>query len=105
MKDEIQLSVSHDRIRAFCEKWKIIEFAFFGSVLTDAFRPDSDVDVLVDFAADAEWGLFDMVHMEDELRALFGRKVDLLTRRGVLASENYLMRQSILSGARTVYAA
>jgi predicted nucleotidyltransferase len=102
---EPKIPIDRDKIAAFCQKWKIVEFSLFGSVLTDEFRPDSDVDVMVEFAEDAKWGLFDMVHMEDELKEFFGRHVDLLTRRSVTDSENYLMRRSILSGTRTFYAA
>lgn len=101
---EPRISIDRKQIAAFCQKWKITEFSLFGSVLTDAFRPDSDVDVMVEFAKDAEWGLFDMVDMEEELKQIFGRHVDLLTKRSVVRSENYLMRKSILAGARTIYA-
>ena len=72
------------------------EFAFFGSVLRDDFGPDSDVDVLVSFAPAARHGLFDLVRMEDELRATFGRDVDLVTRRAVERSTNAWRRQSVL---------
>jgi hypothetical protein len=102
---EPRIPIDYEKIKTFCEKWKITEFSLFGSVLTDDFRPDSDVDVLVTFAEDAHWGLFDLVDMEDELKVIFARDVDLLTRRSVVRSENYLMRRSILSGVRTVYAA
>jgi uncharacterized protein len=105
MTGEPHIALDHDAIKAFCEKWKIREFALFGSVLTDEFRPDSDVDVMVEFADDAHWGLFDLVHMEDELKEMFGREVDLVTRRSITQSENYLMRRSILAGTRTFYAA
>lgn len=50
------------------------------------------------------WTLFDLVHMEDELAAIFGRKVDLVERAGVEASENYIRRRSILKSAQTIYA-
>jgi len=58
-------------------------------VLTDDFRPDSDIDVLVTFEEDSKHALFDLVHMEDELKQIFGREVDLLTLRGVEQSRNY----------------
>ena len=67
----------------FCQRWQITEFAFFGSVLRDDVGHDSDVDVLVSFAPDARHTLFDLVHMEDELRGIFGRDVDLVTRPSV----------------------
>jgi uncharacterized protein len=100
-----RIPIDYDRIKAFCEKWQIVEFALFGSVLTDAFRPDSDVDVLVEFTPEAPWTLLDMVDMEEELKAMFGREVDLLTRSSVNQSENHRMRKSILSNTRSLYAA
>lgn len=102
---EPRIPIDQEKIAAFCEKWKVVEFSLFGSVLTDEFRPDSDVDVMVEFEKDAHPTLFSMVDMEDELTELFGRKVDLLTRRSVVSDENYIMRKSILSNTRVVYAA
>jgi hypothetical protein len=92
------------KIADFCQRWKITEFGLFGSVLRDDFRPDSDVDVLVTFDPDAHRTLFDMVDMQDELEAIFGRKVDLLSKRGVECSRNYLRRKAILNSAQTIYA-
>ena len=101
----VGIEVDRQKIAEFCEKWKITEFSLFGSVLTDDFRPDSDVDVLVRFGPDAHWSLFDMVGMELELQDLFGRKVDLVSRRGVEASRNPLRRAAILSSAQVIHAA
>jgi predicted nucleotidyltransferase len=98
------IAISRDKITNFCQRWKIIEFAFFGSMLRDDFRPDSDIDVLVTFAPDAQWSLFDHVDIQDELEALFGRKVDLVSRRGIERSRNYIRRKSILGSAEVVYA-
>jgi predicted nucleotidyltransferase len=92
-----------DRLAAFCDRWDVIEFSLFGSILRDDFRADSDVDVLVDFAAGARRTLFDLVAMELELIELFGRDVDLLTRGGIESSSNYLRRQEILSSVRSIY--
>ena len=99
-----RIEVPRDRIQAFCRKWKVTELCLFGSVLRDDFGPDSDVDVLVTFADDARWGLFDLGRMEDELRDLFGREVDLVTRRAVDESRNWIRRQHILDHLETVYA-
>jgi len=63
------------------------------------------VDVLVSFEPSAGWTLFDVVRMRDELRGIFGRDVDLLTRRGVEMSRNPYRKDSILSSAEVVYAA
>jgi len=93
------------RLAEFCRKWKITQLALFGSILREDFGPDSDVDVLVSFAPDADWGLFDHVAMEQELSALLGRKVDLVTRRAVERSTNRIRREAILASAEVVYAA
>lgn len=103
MKAKIELP--RDKITVFCKEWKISEFALFGSVLRADFRPDSDVDVLVTFSEDAGHSLFDLVHMEKELETILGRDVDIVTRRGLETSRNYLRRNAILNSAEAVYAA
>lgn len=92
-----------ERIKAFCDRWQIIEFALFGSVLRDDFRPDSDIDVMVQFDADAHPTFFDLSNMEDELKTIFQRDVDLVTRKGIESSRNYLRRQAILSSTQVIY--
>ena len=101
----MKLNLPEDRIAEFCRKWKIVEFALFGSVLRDDFRPDSDVDVLVTFAPGTRVSLFDFPEMQDELGEIFGRPIDLLTRRGVEMSPNPHRRKAILDSARVFYAA
>jgi predicted nucleotidyltransferase len=101
----IQIDLPMEQIADFCQRWKITEFALFGSVLRDDFRPDSDIDVLVTFAPDAEWSLFDHMHAEEELSQLLGRDVDLVSRRAVEESRNYIRRKAILRSARTIYVA
>lgn len=97
------IDIPKERIAEFCKKWKIREFALFGSVLRDDFRSDSDIDVLATFEEDAGHSLFDMVHMEEELEAIFKRGVDLVSRRGLESSQNYIRKNAILSTASTVY--
>jgi predicted nucleotidyltransferase len=99
------ITIDRKTIAVFCAKWKIKELAFFGSVLREDFGPDSDVDVLVTFEPDADWGLLDHVQMQDELSQAFDRTVDLVTRRSVEASENWIRREAILASAELVYAA
>jgi predicted nucleotidyltransferase len=99
-----RISVDTARIAEFCGKWRITELALFGSVLRDDFRTDSDVDVLATFAPDAHTTLFDMVHMQDELEEMLGRKVDLVSRRGIEHSPNYIRRKDILASAEVIYA-
>jgi len=95
----IAIDYDKEKLRDFCRRWKITEFSLFGSVVRDDFGPESDVDVLVTFAADARWTLLDVTDMRDDLQALFGRPVDLLTRRAVEGSLNPIRKTSILSSA------
>jgi uncharacterized protein len=104
-ENKMNIQVSKERIAEFCQKWKIVELSFFGSVLREDFRPDSDVDVLVTFAPDRCYSLFDLVHMEEELEKLLGRKVDLVERRAIEQSENYIRRKHILNSAQAIYVA
>jgi uncharacterized protein len=90
------------RLSEFCRRWRVAEFALFGSVLRNDFRRDSDVDCLATFASDTSWTLFDMTRMQIELEVLFGRKVHLVSRNGLESSRNYLRREAILSSAEVV---
>jgi uncharacterized protein len=92
-----------EKIAEFCHKWQVTEFALFGSVLRDDFRPDSDIDVMVQFNSEAHPTLFDLTYMEDELKILFQRDVDLVTRKGIETSRNYLRRKAILSSTQVIY--
>lgn len=93
-----------EAIADFCRRWDVKEFALFGSVLRESFGPESDVDVLVEFMPSAQPSLFDLAGMQEELEAIFGREVDLLTRRGVRGMSNEIRRRHILESARVIYA-
>lgn len=93
-----------EEIAEFCHKWQVTQFAFFGSVLRDDFRSDSDIDVMVQFHPDAHPTFRTLDQMETELKALFHREVDLITRQGIETSRNYLRRHEILSSAQIIYA-
>jgi uncharacterized protein len=97
------LDLSVEGIAAFCVRWRISELAIFGSVLREDFRPESDVDLLVSFSDTAHWSLTDMVHMQQELQDLIGRPVDLVERKAVELSENYIRRRHILETAEPLY--
>ncbi len=97
---QVMLPISYPELADFCQRWKVTELALFGSVLRDDFRPDSDVDILVSFYPDARWSLFDLVKMQDELKILFGREVDLVERAGL---RNPFRRRAILSSMQVVY--
>ena len=98
------IEVSIEEIKAFCSRWQVIEFALFGSVLRDDFRPDSDIDVMVQFDVNAHPTFLNLEEMEAELKTIFNREVDLVTRQGIETSRNYLRRQEILSSAQVIYA-
>ncbi|MBO1348972.1 MAG: nucleotidyltransferase family protein [Hormoscilla sp. GUM202] len=98
------IEIAKEKIAEFCDRWQITEFALFGSVLRDDFRPDSDIDVLVTFAPDSHWTLFNIIHMESELEAIFERKVDLVCKLAIQQSLNYLRRKAILNSAEVIYA-
>ena len=97
------IDLSLEIIKDFCQRWQIDQFALFGSVLRDDFRKDSDIDVLVAFNPDAHTTLFDMVNMKAELEQIFDREVDLVSRKGIENSRNYLRREEILDSAVQIY--
>jgi predicted nucleotidyltransferase len=99
------IDLPREKIAEFCRKWKISELSLFGSVLRDGFRPESDIDVLVTFKEDAKHTLFDLIHMQDELKQVFGREVDIVSRRGIESSRNYIRKNAILNSAKGIYAA
>ena len=94
-----------EKIVEFCDRWQVIEFALFGSVLRDDFYPDSDIDVLITFSPTAKRGLSETLQMRDELQAIFDREVDLIVKAAIERSENWLRRKNILESAQTIYAA
>jgi predicted nucleotidyltransferase len=104
-RTKIRVSIPRKKLAAFCKRWKISELALFGSVLRDDFHPNSDIDLLVSFRPKAKISLFDLVRMQNELQEIFGRDVDLVERRAIEKSENYIRRKNILNNTKVVYAA
>ncbi len=92
-----------EKIADFCDRWQVVEFSLFGSILRDDFRPDSDVDVMVQFAPDAHPTFVTLDKMEDHLHQIFDRDIDLITRQGIETTRNYLRRQEILASAQIIY--
>ena len=97
-----RINVPAERIAEFCRRWKIAELSLFGSVLREDFSASSDIDVLVEFSPEAAWSLYDWVDMGDELTVLFGRRADLVSKRGL---RNPYRRDSILGSREVIYAA
>jgi len=92
-------------IDEFCKRWKVERLELFGSALRSDFGPESDVDILVTFADGSDWSLLDHVRMEEELAGIIGRDVDLVSRRAVARSHNWIRRDAILTSAEPIYAA
>jgi uncharacterized protein len=98
-----RIEIPKEQVADFCRRWRILELSLFGSALREDFRPDSDLDLLVTFAPGADWRYWDLMTMQDELQTLFRRKVDLVERRLVETSENWIRRKHILEHAEPVY--
>ncbi|MFC1713707.1 nucleotidyltransferase family protein [Candidatus Poribacteria bacterium] len=98
MKPE-RVNITEEQIADFCQRNHIRKFAFYGSVLRDDFRPDSDIDVLVEFEPDQPIGLMEVVGMERRLSELMGRKVDLRTPKEL----SRYFRDKVISEAETLY--
>lgn len=99
----MSLAISPDKaaIDSFCMRNHIVKLAFFGSVLRNDFRPDSDVDVLVEFAPGHTPTLFEIIGMEEELSGILGRKADVRTPHEL----SELFRDDVMNSAVIEYAA
>lgn len=99
------LNISEEQLRKICEKYLVKELAVFGSALDGDFNDDSDIDLLYIFYDDAEQSLFSKVRIKEELEKLFGRTVDLISRRAIENSRNTYKRKAILEHTKVIYAA
>jgi len=95
-----RIPLSRERIAEYCRANGIRRLAVFGSALRDDFRPDSDIDLLVEFEPDHVPGLLGIARMERELSALLGRKVDLRTPQDL----SPYFRQRVMEEAEVQYA-
>ncbi len=89
-------------LQAFCVCRHISYLAFFGSVPRDDFRPDSDIDIIMDFDAGHIPGI-EFVTLCEELAALLGHRLDVLTRTGLEAAPESPLKTRIHQAARTFY--
>lgn len=95
------VSIPDDRLVDFCRRHGLKRLALFGSVLRDDFRPDSDIDILVEFLPGVRYSLLDLGGMWVELREMFGRDIDLKTPKEL----SPYFRDDVVRTARTLYAA
>lgn len=96
-----RIPYDHDKLTDFCRRWQVRELALCGSILHDDFGDDSDVDLLVTFAPEAPWTLWDWPDMLSELKVIFGRDVDLIEKEAVT---NPFRRKHIMDNHEVVYA-
>ncbi|WP_204140277.1 nucleotidyltransferase family protein [Halomicronema sp. CCY15110] len=100
-----RLGITPADLSAFCQRWQVAELSLFGSVLRDDFSENSDVDVLVTYLPTAQRGLFEKIQMKEELETLLHRQVDLVSKKAIAQSRNWLRRRHILDAAQVVYVA
>ncbi|HOZ46149.1 MAG TPA: nucleotidyltransferase family protein [Candidatus Hydrogenedentes bacterium] len=98
---ELPIHTDKGKIAEFCRRHRITKLAFFGSVLTDKFGPNSDVDVLVEFDPEHIPGLIALSGMERELSEILGRKADMRTPNDL----SRYFRDEVVREAVTQYAA
>jgi len=100
MAGRVKINIPHNKIDEFCKKHHISKLALFGSVLRDDFRPDSDVDVLVEFVEGHVPGYIRLAGMEIELGEILGRKVDMNTPNCL----SRYFRDEVIASAEVEYA-
>ncbi len=98
------MEVPDEAMLEMCRKWKIRRLELFGSALTGGLRPESDIDILVEFGPGEEWSLMDLVRAQEEFSQILGRRVDLVDRKNLERSTNRIRRDAILNSAEVVYA-
>ncbi len=98
-----RLKIEPEQLKEICQQWKIIELALFGSVLRDDFNARSDIDILVSFDEGSSIAFFDLDAIEEQLSMLFNRPVDLVTKKAVQQSHNWIRKQNILGNSQVIY--
>ena len=97
------INLKPEKLEQICQQWQIKELALFGSVLREDFNPQSDIDVLVSFAESAKITFFDLDTIEQQLSQLFNRPVDVVTKRAIEKSHNWIRKKNILDNAQIIY--
>ena len=100
----MKLNFNREQLGRFCRERGIARLELFGSALGGDFRDDSDVDLLATLRPEARPTLLDWADMQEQLAELFGRPVDLVSRRAIERSRNRYRKHSILSQATPIYA-
>lgn len=96
----LNIDVNTDDLADICRRYQVRELAIFGSALRDDFGEESDIDVLVEFQPGARVGLFRYFDLQSELERLFGRKVDLVSKKGLKP----IIRDEVINTSEVLYA-
>jgi uncharacterized protein len=102
---QFRLGITPEQLAEFCQRWQVSELALFGSVLRDDFSLDSDIDVLVSYRPTAKRGLLEKIRMQEEFSSLLHRDVDLVSKKAIEQSQNWLRRKNILDSSEVIYVA
>lgn len=100
-----RLGITPEQLVDFCQRWHVAELAVFGSILRSDFHAGSDIDILVSYQPTAQRGLFEKMHMQEELELLCDRDVDLISKKAIERSQNWIRRKNILDSAEVIYVA
>ena len=87
-----RIKLSPTEIAACCQQWQILEMSLFGSELGDEFRDDSDIDLLVSFAPNAQQGLLTLSRIRHDLETWLERQVDVVPKVSIENSDNWIRR-------------
>lgn len=98
-----RLKITPETLAKFCQENQIQELAVFGSILRDDFNEKSDIDLLVSYQPAAKRGLIQKIQMTETLKSLFNRDVDLVSKKAIENSHNWIRRHNILDSAEVIY--
>jgi len=98
------INIQEEQLGEICKKYKIRELAIFGSALREDFNEKSDVDLLVEFKPDSGISLFDIVDLKEAFESFWGREVDIVSKKAIQMSRNYLKKKAILDNYKVIYA-
>ena len=97
---QARIAIPNQQLAELCRRFQVRSLALFGSVLREDFRPDSDVDVLVEFDSNARIGFMTFSRLQRELADLLGRPVDLVPKEGLKP----VIRDQVLANTEEIYA-
>lgn len=101
MRVRDQIEIPMEALAEVCRRYHVRELALFGSALRDDFGDDSDIDILVEYEPEARIGMYEHFDLQVELERIFGRRIDLVSKRGL----NVVIRDDVLLSSQVLYAA